>query len=111
MVHKQCLIVDPVKIVVILDFPPPTSVKQLHETLDHRGYHRKFIKGYTHITTPTQKLLKKEANFQSSDDCQKGLDTLKHKLVIAPILIFPNWNKAFHVHVDASSVALGAIFS
>ena len=27
------------------------------------------------------------------------------------ILIFPDWNKKFHVHVDASSIALGAILS
>ena len=25
----------------------------------------------------------------------------------APILVFPDWNKEFHVHVDASSIALG----
>ena len=25
----------------------------------------------------------------------------------APILIFPDWNKEFHVHFDASSTVLG----
>jgi hypothetical protein len=39
------------------------------------------------------------------------LDTLKHKLVIAPILVFPGWKKEFHVHVDASSIALGAVLT
>jgi hypothetical protein len=42
---------------------------------------------------------------------QEGLDTLKQKLVTAPILIFPDWKKEFHVHVDASSVALGAVLA
>jgi hypothetical protein len=27
------------------------------------------------------------------------------------ILIFPDWKKEFHVHVDASSIALGTILS
>jgi hypothetical protein len=111
VVCKQGLIVDPMKIVVILELQPPTSVKQLCVTLGHTGYYRKFIKGYTQITTPMEKLLKKEVKFQWNDDCQKGLDTLKHKLVIAPILIFPDWTKEFHVHVDASSMALGEILS
>jgi hypothetical protein len=31
--------------------------------------------------------------------------------VIAPILFFLDWNKEFHVHVDASSIALGAVLS
>jgi hypothetical protein len=48
-----------------------------------------------------EKLLKKEENFEWNEDCQKGLDTLKKKLVIPPILIFPDWNKELHVHVDA----------
>jgi hypothetical protein len=58
-----------------------------------------------------EKLLKKEAKFQWNEDCQKGLDTLKQRLVTTPILIFLDWNKEFHVHVDASSIALGVVLS
>jgi hypothetical protein len=54
-------------------------------------------------------LLKKEAKFQWNEDCPRGLDTLKKKLVTASILIFPDWNKEFHVHVDASSITLGVV--
>jgi hypothetical protein len=50
-----------------------------------------------------------EAKFQWKEDCEKGLDTLKKKLVTASILIFQDWKKEFHVHVDASSIALGTI--
>ena len=32
-------------------------------------------------------------------------------MVTAPILIFPYWTKEFHVHVDASSIALGAVLA
>jgi hypothetical protein len=58
-----------------------------------------------------EKLLKKEAKFQWNEVCQKSLDTLNKKLVTTLILTFPNWNKEFHVHVDASSIALGTILS
>jgi hypothetical protein len=58
-----------------------------------------------------EKILKKEVKFQWNEDCQKGLDTLKHRLVTAPILLFPYWDKEFHVHVDASSITLGTILS
>ena len=36
---------------------------------------------------------------------------LKEKMVTAPILVFPYWKLPFHVHVDASSIALGVILA
>ena len=30
-------------------------------------------------------------------------------MVIAPILVFPDWEKTFHVHVDASAIELGVV--
>jgi hypothetical protein len=30
-------------------------------------------------------------------------------MVTTPILVFPDWNKEFHVHVDESSIALGSL--
>ena len=61
------------------------------------------------ITTPMEKLLKKDVDFLWSQECQDSFDTLKAKMASAPILVFPIWNKEFHVHVDASSVALGVV--
>jgi hypothetical protein len=104
-------LVDPNKIAINLDLKLPTSVRKLRATLVHTGYYRKFIKGYVKITTSMKKLLKKEVKFQWNEDCQKGLDTLKQKLVTTSILIFPDWNKEFHVHVDASSITLSAVLS
>jgi hypothetical protein len=37
------------------------------------------------------------------------LDTLKENMVTKAILVFPDWEKTFHVHVDASTIVLGEI--
>jgi hypothetical protein len=58
-----------------------------------------------------EKLLKKDIKFQWNDECQQSLDILKEKMVTTPILVFPDWSKEFHVHVDASSIALGAVLT
>ena len=58
-----------------------------------------------------EKLLKHDAKYEWNEECQKSLDTLKEKMDIAPILVFPDWNKTFHVHVDASSIILGIILA
>ena len=39
------------------------------------------------------------------------MDILKEKMVTTPILVFPDWKLPFHVHVDASSIALGVILA
>jgi len=41
--------------------------------------------------------------------CQEALDILKGKLTTAPILRGPNWALPFHIHVDASHKAIGAV--
>jgi hypothetical protein len=46
IVCKQGLLVDPSKISISVDLPPPTSVRQLHTALGHTRYYKKFIKGY-----------------------------------------------------------------
>jgi hypothetical protein len=77
----------------------------------HTGYYRKFIKGYAQITAPMENILKKYCQFRSTEECQQSFDTLKQKMVTAPILVFPDWTKEFHVHVDASSISLGAVLT
>jgi hypothetical protein len=46
IICKQGLLVDHAKIAVIVNLPPPKSVRQLRATLGHTSYYRKFIKGY-----------------------------------------------------------------
>jgi hypothetical protein len=70
IVCKQGLLVDPAKIAIIFYLPHPTSVRQLRTTLGHTGYYRNFIKGYAQIKTPMEKLLKKDCQFQWSEECQ-----------------------------------------
>jgi hypothetical protein len=111
IVCKQGLLVDPSKNSIIVDLTPPTSVKQLRTVLGHTRYYRKFIKGYSHITTPMENLLKKYYQFHWIEECQQSFNTLKQKTVTAPILVFPDWSKEFCVHVDASSIALGVVLS
>jgi hypothetical protein len=56
-----------------------------------------------------EKLLRKDTKFQWNEDYKHSLDMLKENMLIAPILVFLDWEKTFHVHVDASAISLGAI--
>jgi len=110
-VCKYGLMVDPTKIVVIINLEPTRNVKQLCATLGHTRYYRNFIKAYTQIIAPMENLLKKDATFCWDDHCQKSFNTLKEKMVVEPILVFSYLKKEFHVHVDASCIALGVVLN
>ena len=53
-------------------------------------------------------LLGKYVEFIWAEICQEAIDTLKSKLVTAPILKGPNWALPFHIHTDASNKEIGA---
>jgi hypothetical protein len=88
IVCKQGLLVDPTNIAVIVNLPPPKSIRHLRATLGHTRYYSKFIKGYAQITASMDKLLKKDSKFEWNEDCEPGLDTLKEKMITTPILVF-----------------------
>ena len=55
VVCREGLMVDPAKIAIIVNLPPPASVKQLRTILGNTGYYKFFIKGYAQITAPMEK--------------------------------------------------------
>ena len=58
-----------------------------------------------------ENILKKDVKFQWKESYQDSLDTLKNKMTNAPILVFPEWKKQFHVHVSVSSIMLNMVLS
>lgn len=95
VVCKQGLMVYPTNIVVIINLKALKNVKQLHGTLGHTRYYRKFIKAYVQVTMLMEKLLNKEATFYWDEECQNILDILKEKLVTMTIFVFLDWKRIF----------------
>nr|GEY11858.1 reverse transcriptase domain-containing protein [Tanacetum cinerariifolium] len=58
---------------------------------------------------PMTHLLEKETPFVFSTDCIDAFETLKKKLVEAPILVVSDWNLPFELMCDASDFTIGAV--
>eukprot|EP00253_Pinus_taeda_P025189 PITA_25189 len=108
-VSRQGLQADPSKVAIIKMVPPPQKVRDVRSFLGLTRYYRRFIKDFRKLSLPLFGLLAKDVEFKWSDDYQKALNELKDKLVSAPILRGPNWALPFHIHIDASNKAIGAI--
>ena len=97
------------KIKAIVEYPPPKNIKALRRFLGIIGYYRAFVRSYASIAFPLTNLLKADCQFHWGDEEQKAFECLKEKLVQAPILTYPNFNKQFLVACDASDVGVGAV--
>ncbi|XP_020297641.1 uncharacterized protein LOC109862121 [Pseudomyrmex gracilis] len=60
---------------------------------------------------PLTRLLQKEVAFEWGHEQQQAFENLKEKLIIAPLLAYPDFDKEFIVTTDVSSYAVGAVLS
>ena len=101
--------VDRAKIEVSEKLPPPTNVKGVRSFLGHAGFYRRFIKNFSQITKPLCNLLIKDSRFEFSDECLHAFETLKKKLISAPIIVSPDWNLLFELMCVDSDYTIGTV--
>jgi hypothetical protein len=77
VVCGEGVLVDPVKVVFILNMPPPMSYKQFCIKLGHIGYFHRFIRNYANIIASLEKLMDKYGAFSWKLECDQAFDTLK----------------------------------
>ena len=49
--------------------------------------------------------------YDLKDECKSSFQKLRNTLFEAPILRASNWNKIFHVHIDASNFVIGSVLT
>ena len=101
--------VDQAKVSIIKTPMPPTTIKGIRSFLGHAGFYRRFIRDFSKIARPLCTLLEKDAKFNFDESCQNSFEEIKSRLVEAPIMAKPDWNKEFEVMCNASDYAMGAI--
>ena len=103
---------DPAKIKAVKDFEKPKDVQGVRKFLGLTNYYRKFVKDYAKIAYPLNRLLDKKGKgvpFIWNIDCDKAFDTLKQKLVSAPILSLPKEEGMYILDTDASAEGMGGV--
>nr|GEW62297.1 reverse transcriptase domain-containing protein [Tanacetum cinerariifolium] len=96
-ISKNGLEVDRAKVNVISKIPLLTTAKGVRSFLGYAGFYRQFIQDFSKIARPMTYLIEKETPFVFSKDCSDAFETLKKKLIEAPILVVPNWNLPFEL--------------
>ena len=109
MISAAGLEVDQTKVSIIRNLIPPTTVKGIRSFLGHAGFYRRFIRDFSKIARPLCRLLEKDTKFNFDESCQNSFEEIKSRLVEAPIMEKPDWNREFEIMCVASDFAMGAV--
>lgn len=100
---------DQARVQCIVEFPVPTTVKQVRRFLGMSGWYQRYINNYAATASPITDTLRNTPRFQWTPEAQVAFETLKTKLTTAPVLTHPDFEKRFYIQCDASATGVGGV--
>ena len=88
------------KVDTILRLQPSTTVTEVKHII--ANYYKKFLPLLSEVIRPPHHLMRKNVPFEWTIDCQNSLDCLKHTVVSAPVLIYPELSKPYILYTDSN---------
>jgi hypothetical protein len=109
VVSAQGVKVDEEKIKAIRDWPTPKCMSDVRSFHGLASFYRRFVPNFSTLAAPLNEIVKKNVAFKWEQDQEDAFNTLKEKLMNAPILALPNFAKTFEIECDASNIGIGAV--
>ena len=100
---------DTKKLEAIMEWKPPTSVKEIQSFTGFANFYRKFIPDFSNIITPLNLLTHKGEPWVWTQLQQEAFECLKHIFFSAPVLQIPDVTCPFSIMTNASLLAAGAV--
>src|SRR5688572_12705807 len=132
-VSKDGIHTDPSNTIKIQKVTPPRNEKETRGFLGLCQFYRKFIQNFQKIAEPLYKLLRSDEKYYQQvwtrtgwkqqqieeptwndkwqHEQQQAFEELKHRLITAPVLAHPDFDKPFILYTDASTIGLGAVLA
>ena len=131
VLSKEGISPNPEKVKKVKTWPTPKSTKEVHSFLGLASYYHRFFPQFMKWAGPLHELIQPVAMikkrkkfgikipplvqnlppFEWTLEYQESFKKLKHSLITAPILAYPNYEKLFLLETDASLRGLGTVLS
>ena len=102
---------DPAKVAGVVEWPVPSTKKELQSFLGFTNFYHRFIQDFSHHACPLFDLTKNDVKWHWTGEEQLAFDTLKGLITSAPILASPDNTRPFQIEADSSDFAMGAVLS
>ena len=103
---------DPKKIEAIHEWPTPRVVRDIRAFLELTSYYCRFIRGFSTIAAPMNRLTENGVYFDWTEACQTAFDVLKAAIASEDIMAYPdNDGGLFILDTDASDTGIGGVLS
>ena len=99
------------KVEAIKKIATPTTRKQLRSFIGMVNYYRDMWPKRSHLLAPLSALTSSKVKWKWTDECQLAFEQMKEMIARETLLTYPDFNKPFEIHTDASQVQLGACIS
>jgi hypothetical protein len=100
---------DEAKVKAIQEWPTPKSIIDVRSFHGLASFYRRFVKDFSMIASPLTEIVKKAVGFKWGEEQENAFSFLKSKLISAPLLFLPDFNKAFEIECDASGIGIEAV--
>ncbi len=113
IISREGIRTDPEKIEKMVNMGPPKNLKELRSRLGLFSFYHQYIKEFLGITKLMYELTQMENGkyvpFVWNEKRQKAFDEIKKRMMIAPIVAHPDFEKPFILYTDASGEGIGAV--
>lgn len=111
LIGRDGIRMDPDKVRTVRDWKTPTCLTDVQAFLGFGNFYRRFIRDYSKITAPLNRLTGKGVPFCWTADCHKAFNMLKTAFSTAPILAPFDWSKDVILETDASDYVSAGVLS
>jgi len=100
---------DPVKLMAVTNWPTLKTMKEVQKFLGFCNFYHHFVKNYSTLAQPLFNLTKKDVPFHWNHAEEQVFHNLQSALILALVLILPDYDKPFTLITNASDYATGSI--
>ncbi|KAL0177388.1 hypothetical protein M9458_026282, partial [Cirrhinus mrigala] len=112
VISPEGVAMDERKVNAVLNWPRPTTLKELQRFLGFSNFYHRFIRHFSSVAARLMAMVKRgTSRLTWSQSALQAFNNLRQRFSTAPILHHPDPNRPFVVEVDASSTGVGVVLS